>query len=112
MHSKSAISFEGSQLNYPRAQAVARGDDGKKRQRREEYLDRLMQEKVGERTGVLMQMGRRVEVERTRSTEIVTEKVYGPEDAGHRQRWEHAVVYGRNLDATARNQDSFDTTQK
>jgi len=83
MHSKSTVSFEGSHLNYSRVPAVARGEEGKKRQRREEYLDRLMQEKVGERTGVLMQMGR-AEVERTQSTEIVTEKVYGPGDTGHK----------------------------
>lgn len=84
MHSKSTVSFEGSHLNYSRVSAVARGEEDKKRQRREEYLDRLMQEKVGERTGVRMQLGRKAEVERTKSTELVTEKVYGPEDAGQK----------------------------
>ena len=29
--------------------------EGKKRQRREQYLDRLMQEKVSQRTGMLLQ---------------------------------------------------------
>ena len=57
-------------------------------------------------------MGRKAEVERTKSTEIVTEKVYGPEDAGHKQRWEHAGRYGQNPEAQTRHHDSFNATQK
>ena len=33
--------------------------EGKKRQRREQYLDRLMQDNVGQRTGMLQQLGRK-----------------------------------------------------
>ena len=77
--------------------------DGKKRQRREQYLDRLMHENVSRRTGLLMQLGRKRDVDGTESTDPVVEKAGQEEMSPARQ----AARYPQKAVARVRNLEPF-----
>lgn len=70
-----------------------------------------MQDKVSQRTGMLMQLGKKADLDGTQSTEHVTEKAYQPEAPPPKGAQEHATLYPQRA-ARVRNLEPFGTPER